>query len=76
MRRSIRKNDPGYDPLAYQYEVFFNGTKIENCFTADEEKGEAWVHVITGKGPHAQQHIECLSGEVHLQLGESGCCGF
>jgi hypothetical protein len=27
------------------YEVFCNGEKLEDCFSADEEKGEAWVYV-------------------------------
>lgn len=27
-----------------EYDVFVNGTKIENCFEADDETNTAWVH--------------------------------
>ncbi len=45
MRCSVRENDPGYrvgaDGMAIRYHVTLNGKHIPDCFTADEELGEA-----------------------------------
>lgn len=50
MRKSVRKDDPGYDPCAIYYDVYINGKKLLNCFTADEEKGEAYIFETDGSG--------------------------
>ena len=46
MRISIRKKDNGYAKDAFNYKVKLNGEFIDNCFTADEEKGEAHCYQI------------------------------
>lgn len=45
MRKSVNQGDPGYDPEAFKYEVFLDGVRLEHCFTADEELGEAHVYL-------------------------------
>lgn len=50
MRKSVKKDDPGYDPQAYKYSVYFNGRLLHDCFTADEERGEAFVYERDGSG--------------------------
>ena len=49
MRLSADKNDPGYNPNFRNYDAFLNGEKLEYCLTADEETGEAWQIIKTGK---------------------------
>lgn len=44
MRISIRKDDPGYHPMAYKCEAYLDGVKLRRCFTADEEKGEVYCY--------------------------------
>lgn len=42
MRLSVRSDDPGYRPLAIGARVTLDGVALAgNCFTADEELGEA-----------------------------------
>jgi len=41
MRVSIRENDRGFNPRAFDCEVFIDNEAIKECFTADEELGEA-----------------------------------
>lgn len=45
-RKSVRKDDIGYDPFAYKWNVEFNGKPLKHCFTADEWLGEAWVYDV------------------------------
>lgn len=45
MRASVFINDPGYIHDAPYYEVYLDGKLLKNCFTADEETGEAFVYV-------------------------------
>lgn len=45
MRKSLLKNDPGYDPESYLYEVYLDGYRVKDCHTADEEKGIAIVYI-------------------------------
>ena len=62
MRKSVNKNDPGYDPEAYRYEAFLDGIKLDLCFTADEELGKAWIY----KDNKSNEVIE-LSGKVEIK---------
>ena len=41
MRVSIREDDKGYSKKAYDCVVYLDGKKVDDCFTADEELGEA-----------------------------------
>ena len=61
MRLSVIKNDPGYQPDAYNYEVFLDGERIQHCFTADTDQGLVWVYY---KGKYAKQRI--LKGKVKI----------
>ena len=79
MRKSVRKNDPGYDLRAYKCQVFVDGQKVDDCFTADEEKGEAWVFdrdksghfIIDNYGERPRE--KCLKGVVRIVMeGENG----
>ncbi len=63
MRKSVNKNDPGYDPEAYNYEAFLDGTKLNLCFTADEELGKAWVY----KNNKSNETKE-LTGKVEIKI--------
>jgi hypothetical protein len=52
MRKSIIRNDPGFDENASDYEVFLDGKKLERCFTADEELGMAWCRKVDDSGKY------------------------
>jgi hypothetical protein len=39
MRKSVLKNDPGYDKDAWKYVAYLDGDPVENAVTADEELG-------------------------------------
>lgn len=43
MRRSVRKEDPAYDPawIGDDTVVLVDGLPVRRCHTADEERGEA-----------------------------------
>lgn len=64
MRVSVKKDDPGYTKDAYKYKVFLDGVEIKHCFTADEERGKAFVEIIDYSVPMRQIH--CLHGEIVL----------
>ncbi len=51
MRLSVRKTDPGYSREAVHYQLYLDGTKVENCHTADEEMGYAvgYLHDAQGR---------------------------
>ena len=67
MRVSVIKNDPGYIEWAYGYEVHLDGVKLMNCFTADEEHGEAHCYKTDANGrPFRNGSIEILKGKVEI----------
>lgn len=74
MRLSVRKDDPGYSPKAFGARVFVNGTEITNCFTADEESGEAFVYVVDDHGRHVWNPLHTgleetvIRGNVEVRL--------
>lgn len=45
MRLSVKESDKGYSKDAYMYEVYLDGNLLYDCFTADEELGEAHCYV-------------------------------
>lgn len=65
MRVSVSKNDKGFVVDASNYEVFLNGEKLSNCFTADEELGEA--HCYKEKVDFCEDRIEILKGKVEIK---------
>lgn len=46
MRVSVKNDDPGYCAEAFGATVTVDGEKIDHCFTADEELGEAHCFVF------------------------------
>lgn len=74
MRKSVIRNDPGYDPNVDKYKVFLNGRELFDCHTADEEKGEALVYKIDDKGNIVRHgniiEEEILYGEVKIIASE------
>lgn len=53
MRKSVRQDDPSYDPEAFKYEAYLDGVRLDNCFTADEELGEAHVYLTQAEAAAA-----------------------
>ena len=53
MRVSVDKDDEGYVIDSSLYEVQFNGKLINNCITADEEKGFCLVYSKKNNGNYA-----------------------
>lgn len=78
MRVSIRQDDPGYKQDAYMFEVLLNGNMVQDCFTADEEKGEAHVYVTNVDGSlqldddTGLPREMVLHGTVRVRRKESG----
>jgi len=76
MRKSVRKDDPGYDPKAVRCAVFLDGQKLKYCITADEELGKAWVyetgedgHLIVDRSVNPPQlRVKVLSGKVRIVM--------
>lgn len=48
MRISVKKDDIGYSKDAQKYQVFLGGHLLENCHTADEEKGVCYIDLVNG----------------------------
>lgn len=77
MRISINEKDRGFHPLAYLAKVKFNGVEIKNCFTADEERGEAHCYII-GESGHSLANRdneplkEIKHGKVEIIIPEGG----
>lgn len=73
MRKSVKQGDPGYDPEAFKYEVFLNGVRLEHCFTADEELGEAHVYLSREEAEAAGEYsplsppTTILKGKVEIR---------
>lgn len=65
MRMSTIKGDTGYSKAAVMYDVYLDGEKLHNCFTADEELGEAHCY--------ADNDLEMIvkTGKVELIKQES-----
>jgi len=79
MRKSVKKNDKGYDPYAgMHYEVWLNGLKVDDCFTADEESGEVWIYVKDNEGwfiidlEKNEVKSKCLKGKVEIKGAKHG----
>lgn len=60
MRLSVHRNDSGYEEWskgAKQIEIFCDGEKLDNCHTADEEKGEALCYVFLQEAKYKGYHV-------------------
>ena len=79
MRKSVKKDDKGYDPYAAgNYEVWLNGLKVDGCFTAVEESGEVWIYVEDNEGRFVldlEKNVikaKCLKGKVEIKGSKNG----
>ena len=76
MRASINKDDIGYVPNAFNYRVKLNGKILMNCFTADEELGEAHCYRSDKEGKlitddsGVEIATEILYGKVEIIIGK------
>lgn len=72
VRVSVRKDDPGYGPLAMRASVYLDGTLQRAVFTADEEKGYVHRFALDGRGlvrSHAGSAItEVRNGVVRIEV--------
>ena len=74
MRVSVRKDDPGYDPiLTLDCKVLVDGVDVTNrCYTADEEKGTAWCYKLNDEKQKFYDSVtdeaaqETLHGKVEI----------
>ena len=49
MRKSVLKNDSGFDPDCSGIKVFLQNKEVKHCITADEELGEVLVYKLNSK---------------------------
>ena len=71
MRKSIIKQDTGYDPESYKYDVYLDDVRMEYVFTADEELGFITVFDPDNvgsfmKGPPGKPIMKELIGNVRI----------
>ena len=71
MRKSIIKQDKGYDSEAYKYDVYLDDVKMEYVFTADEEEGFITVFNPDNvgsflKSPPDKPIMKKLEGKVEI----------
>lgn len=64
MRISTKVNDSGYSLEASKYVVLFNGEILENCHTADEERG---IVIVYPKKWLGQTQDVQMAGKVELK---------
>lgn len=65
MRISILKNDPDFTKKGFMYTVKLNGKHLDNCVTADDEKGEVLVRNKTSK---FGSNLRTIKGKVEIIL--------
>lgn len=76
MRVSVERDDPGFVEDPGNYFVYFNGEKLSNCVTADEEKGIAVVVAPDESGRLLFSHnTEILKGDVRIEYRLNGNTG-
>lgn len=72
MRLSVMPGDVGFSPMALRAHVYLDGQRLPYCFTADEERGEAFVFAVHGDGALAHDGptllTERLTGEVRIVI--------
>ena len=70
MRSSAIKSDPGYATFQPGASITVDGVPVRDCFTADEELGEAWCYVRNAAGVFEKDstgrkiHQVCHRGKV------------
>jgi len=76
VRISVRANDPGLRPDAIRARVFLDGALISDCFTADEEKGEAHCYARDASGKMIIDgdsiREEVRRGKVRIEIAPLG----
>ena len=65
MRKSVLRNDPGFDPAAAEWVVLLDGVQLDHCVTADEEKGEVWIYA-RHRPPEIGRDYRRLFGRVEI----------
>jgi hypothetical protein len=68
MRISVDKKDTGYSKSAFLYKVKLDGEFIDQCFTADEELGEAHCYKLNSKGKLKLTNKRTI--ETHILKGK------
>jgi hypothetical protein len=73
MRISVKKDDPGYDPVNSRYaKVYLDGVEQKHCVTADEEEGYIIRYVtddngeLTIEGDYIKE--EKVAGKVKIDI--------
>lgn len=72
MRISVRRDDPGYHPMAINggFQILLDGEDVTNiCHTADEEEGRVYGYALNKDG---DKYIDPDTGFAaeHVMLGE------
>ena len=68
MRISVNQGDPAFDVRlgrSHEARILVDGVAVANCFTADEEKGEAWCFALNDDG---QMYIDPASQEPAVSV--------
>lgn len=72
MRMSSHKNDPGFKNLILGSTVTVDGLKVEQCFTVDEELGEAHCYTVPLEAIGNEAKSEIKRGKVVIHLPVEG----
>ena len=68
MRLSVNKDDPGFCAEAFRATVTVDGVKVEQCFIADEELGEAHCYSVPLELVGDEIKTEIKRGKVVIYL--------
>lgn len=68
MRMSAHNDDPGFVNLRVGSTVTVDGVKVEKCFTADEELGEAHCYTVPLELVGDEIKTEIKRGKVVIYL--------
>lgn len=71
MRVSTIEGDSGYTVDAWAYVVYLDGVKLTDCFTADEEKGEAHCYCVDSDSGLVVDGVILKTGNVVLKTVET-----
>ena len=68
MRLSVKKDDPGFCAKSFVATVTVDGVKQDQCFTADEERGEAHCYTVPLELVGDEIKTEIKRGKVVIHL--------
>ena len=74
MRISVNNDDPGYCAEAFGATITVDEVKASQCFTADEELGEAHCYAVPFQliGDKIKTEIKRGKVEIHLPVDKGG----